>query len=273
MVDATGQVSCSTPAIPRGERGPVVFETSLDGVTARLTAEVVGSRWLPEWRRPRLELADASARWTVELKPHPQAFRHEYHPSAVRFGDAAPALCLVRFAGRAQPWAVTAVYAGGAHCCTDVRLHDLGSRSEVELHAMNYPARVQLLDGAPYLVHGDNDFSYAFSSFADSCPPVQVFRPEQAGFRDVTTDFPDVLRRDARRWWHYAEVRDREPLGFYACWAADEERLGNDDLVWSTLEQLADSGSLRQPYYRDIDGDDFIPALRTFLREHGYLEG
>jgi hypothetical protein len=269
-VDATGQVACSNGTIGRRASGPVEFRAGLDGITARLTAVVGGNRWFRSLSHPELELTGTGMHWQVPVPAHPQAIHHRYYPMAIPFGHAESYLCLARFTPGQAPLALVSVYAGGAHCCTTTRFYDPTTRGRTDLDGMNFVPRLEILDGRPYVVHGDNDFAYAFASFADSCPPVQVFHPEAGALRDVTTDFPDVLGDDADRAWRYAQERRREPLGFYACWAADEVRLGHAADVWETLDRLAGQGRLDQRYAGRDDGAAFPRVLRRFLVDHGY---
>jgi hypothetical protein len=273
--DASGRVACSTRRIRPHDRGPVEFDATLGDTTAHLSAIVVRHGWEQWLNAPQLTMSGGADPWRVRLRPAPDAFGHHYIPATVALDQSiAGYLCLVRFDTDRPPLAVVSVYAGGAHCCTTFRLLDPTTRTEQQLDTGNVGAHLGMVGQQPLVVTGDDRFSYAFADFADSCPPIQLLRPAGGRLVDRTTDYPTMLSADATKWWHYARTRTYAPLGFLACWAADEERLGHDAQVWQALDQLNAAGKLTQRGYppRREQGDGYAPALRAFLVQTGYLD-
>ena len=273
--DASHQVACSTRSLPWRYSGAVRFSASLDGVTAELNAVAVRrqyDQWLTE---PKLTLRSQDQQWATTPTPAPGSFRNHYNPAEIegpsRVGGY---LCLVNFAHGQLPPAVLTTYSGGAHCCTTVRLYDLGTKRVTQLELGNMDARIVIAGGRPLIETRDDSFSYEFTDFADSGAPIRLFQPSATGFRNVTRQFPALVRADARWLWNLAAKRVSK-LGFFAAWAADEEMLGNDAHVWQTMQHLDRAGTLTTPPNLQEagwpDGQAYITALRHFLQHHGYV--
>jgi hypothetical protein len=273
--DASGQVACSARSLPQRYAGPVDFDASLGGVSARFHAVAVRQQYDQWLTGPELTLAAAGKKWQTTPKPATAAFRHQYSPLEMN-GPARVSgyLCLVRFAPAHLPPAVLLTYGGGAHCCTTVRLYDLESRHVSQLELGNMGARIVLAGTQPVLETRDDAFSYAFTDFADSGAPIRLYQPTAGGFGDVTRQFPAMIRADARSLWQLAAKRVSK-LGFYASWAADQEMLGKDAHVWQTMRGLDRAGKLTAPQNLQEpgwpQGKAYISKLRGFLRDHGYL--
>lgn len=273
--DSSGQVSCSTRSLPWRYAGAVRFSAALDGVTAQLSALAVRQQYDQWLTAPQLTVSADGQNWQTTPKPAAAAFQHHFNPLQIdgpaRVGGY---LCLVRFAAGHLPPTVLVTYGGGAHCCTTVRLYDLESRHVSQLELGNMGARIVIADGRPVLETRDDAFSYAFTDFADSGAPIRLYQPTADAFRDVTRQFPTMIRADARWQWGLAAKRVSK-LGFYAAWAADEEMLGKDANVRTTMQRLEREGkltipaNLREPGWPD--GQAYLTKLRRFLRSHGYL--
>ncbi len=174
-------------------------------------------------------------------------------------------------------------FTGGAHCCLESRFfryvpardayagtfHDWG----------NGGYRLKNLDGQDglELVSSDDRFAYAFTAYAASAFPVQIWRFEEGRFVDVTRDFPGQIERDSSALWRlYQQVR-RERMdvrGVLAAWLADESLLGRADQGWATLESIRKQGVLGpRPDLKGWPQDrSYIRELRTFLRKFGYID-
>jgi len=166
-------------------------------------------------------------------------------------------------------------YTGGAHCCFDIQLilPDGPERGLVSLGAFDMemmsdiPADVDG-DGRTDFVLRDNDFLYAFASFAGSFAPPQIWNVE--GGRAVNVSAAPRYR--ALFVEAMAETRpiclerqDGERNGACAAFIAAAARLGEADRAWAEMLQA---------YDRDGDGDErgpFPRRLRAFLAAHGYL--
>ena len=273
----TGRVACSTSRLPA--RGDVAhLEVRLGGTTAVLTGRVHGDRWMPSLARPALTLTSAAGSTTVVLRaprlgPGGQT---DYTPSSIGADrNVSGYLCLASFAP-GQPVALSESYSGGAHCCTAVQVVDT-SGHQSHLQTGNVIPSLRIVDDQLVLASGDDAFNNTYADFADSCAPVSLLVPQGGAFRDVTTEHPKALQADARRAWRYAQERSIR-LGFLACWAADQERLGRDARVWRTLAGLQQEGKLRLPHYLTgpswwKDGAAYVAELRKFLTERGYRQG
>jgi hypothetical protein len=120
------------------------------------------------------------------------------------------------------------------------------------------------------LVSADDAFSYAFSSFSGSFPPVQLFSWSAGGFTDVTRDHLDLVREDALA--HSAAYGDpaaAEKLGVLAGWVADECLTGAATSAWAFVDQQRQAGVLANPP-DDPTGAKYVDRLRQFLTAHGY---
>ncbi|MEA3014364.1 MAG: hypothetical protein QOD42_2909 [Sphingomonadales bacterium] len=165
-------------------------------------------------------------------------------------------------------------YTGGAHCCFDIQLilPDEPERGVISLGNFDMemmtdiPADVDG-DGRTDFVPRDNDFLYAFASFAGSFAPPQIWNVE--GGRAVNVSAAPRYR--ALFVEAMAETRpiclerEGERNGACAAFIAAAARIGETDRAWA--EMLA-------AYDRDGDGDErgpFPARLRAFLVAHGYL--
>lgn len=175
--------------------------------------------------------------------------------------------------GDGEPEVLLDLYWGGAHCCfwSDVYRYD-GSGYSVAHHFwgdLGYRLADVSGDGRPEFVSGDDRFAYAFSAFAFSLFPIQIWSYQSGQFTNVTRHYPARIRRDAARSWHYYLRLRRahyETEGAAAAWAADEYLLHHQTLVWRRLKPLARAGRL-QGNYGPVR---FLRKLRLFLRHQDY---
>jgi hypothetical protein len=166
-------------------------------------------------------------------------------------------------------------YTGGAHCCFNIQLilpdgpaPRLISLGNFDMEMMSdIPADVDG-DGRTDFVLRDNDFLYAFASFAGSFAPPQIWNVE--GGRAVNVSAAPRYR--ALFVEAMAETRpiclDRqggERNGACAAFVAAAARIGEADRAWAEMLQA---------YDRAGDGDGrgpFPRRLRAFLVARGYL--
>lgn len=166
-------------------------------------------------------------------------------------------------------------YTGGAHCCFNIQLilpdgpaPGIVSLGNFDMEMMtDIPSDVDG-DGRTDFVLRDNDFLYAFASFAGSFAPPQIWNVESGRAVNVSAApryralFVDAM----------AETRpiclDRqsgERNGACAAFVAAAARIGEADSAWAEMLQA---------YDREGDGDErgpFPRRLRAFLVAHGYL--
>lgn len=179
---------------------------------------------------------------------------------------------------------VTETYSGGAHCCTTHTVYtwknddfvktNLGLRDGEggEFKDLNSDERLEF-------VSYDNAFLYAFSSYAGSFPPSQIFSFQNGEFVDVTRQYPQYLRGVA--WQMYqailrSEDNTGEVNGILAGYVAQKILLGEYQQGWDFMLAHYDRQS---DWGQEITAGDrivgrysgFPAALRAFLIQQGYL--
>jgi hypothetical protein len=178
----------------------------------------------------------------------------------------------------AEPEVVLDLYSGGAHCCwyTEVYRYAAATNTYVlNRHIWgNVDYRLADLDGdgLPELVSADDRFAYAFTDFADSSFPVQIWRYRAGLFYDVTRRFPALIRRDARRDWRgaFAKQRRANNRGILAAWSADQCLLGHSRSAFKQLGVLRRQKRIGHMGW-DRSARLYLAHLRRFLRRTGYL--
>ena len=250
-----------------------------------------------------LVLASAAAAAPVKTKTaHLGAVRATVTWQPVRFNIAAKRVHLVisrrgrtlvdRKLGPEVPWAIKVrdldgngeaeviadFYTGGAHCCLFSRIYRYTGTGYVALRHLwgdpSYSLRDLARDGKPELVSADDHFAYAFTSYAGSALPVQVWSYRAGHTTDVTRSFPALVRRNAAMLWKAYEREhtgeDADVRGVLAAWMADQYLLGQQDEGWTTLQQLNAQGELNGDAMWPI-GDAYLAKLRKLLTKLGYV--
>ena len=180
--------------------------------------------------------------------------------------------------GDGLPEAVLDYYTGGAHCCfaTLVVLPD--GRAPRQAPCAQTGATPATRSGATAgtvdLVSADDRFAYAFTSFAASGLPVQVWTIDRDGaFADVTQTRLDLVRKDAAQWWKaYTSERgkaDSDTRGVLAAWCADEYRLGRKAACDAELASALAKGYLQGSNIWP-ENARFIALLHRELASWGY---
>ncbi len=180
--------------------------------------------------------------------------------------------------GNGQPNVIVELYTGGAHCCTvfQVYSYDPGTMTYRLAERDFWDPGAKITDvagnGSLQLLTADDRFAYAFAPFAYSGLPLQILAFRSGRFVDVTRSYPVAIAKDAARW--LAAFRSERHLqlgnGLIAAWAADEELLGHDRLVRSTLSREASRGNLRSREGYGPSNASFVRALLRFLTRTGY---
>lgn len=185
-----------------------------------------------------------------------------------------------RLDASAEPEVLVDLFWGGAHCCTWTRVYRYRPATGTYVasqHLWGDPGYVlRTIGGRPVFVTGDDAFAYAFTDYADSPLPVQLWAWHTGRFENVTRHYPAQIRADARRLAtgiRQARARHGELRGLLAAWTADQFLLGRRVAATSQLNGLASSGALAPaPGGVDTPADphEYVRALLTFLRKHGY---
>ena len=173
--------------------------------------------------------------------------------------------------------AVMSVFTGGAHCCfeTVIALVDGPHRGRLIDRNWGDPGyEGQLRDGQYEFLSADDRFAYAFTDFAASGLPVQVWTIDKSGqLADVTQTRLDLVRDDARQWWHaYVSERgkaDGDVRGVLGAWCADQYRLGARRACTAELARALEKHWLVGP---DVwpQRKAYIAALARMLAKWGY---
>ena len=182
--------------------------------------------------------------------------------------------------GDGEPEILVDLYTGGAHCCYwTVILHYDGHtyRGNAVLWGdPGYELRDLDGDGRPEILTNDDRFAYEFAAYAFSVLPVQVDRYDHGRIEDVTSQYPWLVRREAKQLWKLYEQtrreRDADVRGVLAAWLADEYRLGLAAQGWARIEAVYRRGDLSPPGIDALwpSGRKYLSALRSFLVKTGY---
>jgi hypothetical protein len=189
-------------------------------------------------------------------------------PSSVSFrdlnGDGTPELILV-------------LWTGGAHCCYLDQIFDFTAQPahKTEIDFRDSGARTTTVNGRVILLSADDRFDYAFTDYADSASPIQIWQYQRGRLVDTTRSFPGQIGTDAARWWsRYLATRrsakDDDVRGILAAWAADESLLGDGAAAQSRLLEIATAGDLNHGSGAP-KGKAYVAAVWKFLASHGYL--
>jgi hypothetical protein len=174
-----------------------------------------------------------------------------------------------------RPDVVLGLYSGGAHCCiTDqvYRLKPGTHRYGMTSHPFaDADARIVRRGGRYVFLSADDRFAYAFTSFAASGFPIQIWSFASGRFADITDGYPALITADAAGYLAAFNQHTDDGEGLIGAWAADEERLGNGALVTSTLDQERRAGHLNT-LAGGPSGRAFITELMTLLRRYGYIQ-
>jgi hypothetical protein len=273
MLAALAAASATLALASPGAATRHVVETATDGsVEAQLSYDFKAPY---RFTHERLTIKRSSAVLAdVTLKPIPGAI--EIVPA--RFFDHRQSVAVRNLDAGAEPEVVLDLYSGGAHCCwyTEVYRYAATTNAYVlDRHIWgNVDYRLADLDGdgLPELASADDRFAYAFTDFADSSFPVQIWRYRAGLFRDVTKRFPALIRRDARREWRLAIGKHRRAnnRGFLAAWTADQCLLGHSKPAFRQLGVLRRHKRIGREGW-DPNARQYLAHLHRFLRRTGYL--
>lgn len=188
---------------------------------------------------------------------------------------------IVRLDRSGPPAVVLDLYSGGAHCCSIEQVFTLTNSKRVhkaEFDFGNPGVRIlRLSSSGDYdFVSANNDFAYAFTDYAASGMPIEIFSFSNGVFHNVTVSFPNLIRKDAVRWMNafesQASTHYLDSVGLVAAWAADEDMLGHSSAVARFLTTQSTEGHLNSALLPVTHSDHkYVVALQAFLRKHGYL--
>ncbi len=181
-----------------------------------------------------------------------------------------------RLGAGSEPAVVLGLFTGGAHCCfvDQVFSYDAARRTylKTEHNFLDAGAAIQRLGGRVVFRSADARIAEGgLTDFADSGAPIQIWRFSGRRFIDVSRQYPALVRADAARWLNAFNQHISNGVGFIAAWAADEDLLGNSQLVSTTLDSLAAQHKLHSALgLPHNSAAAFVAELEQLLRRLGY---
>ncbi|MBE9004678.1 hypothetical protein IQ259_06435 [Fortiea sp. LEGE XX443] len=202
----------------------------------------------------------------------------EYDRPVGGFNNQESKLPVLDLDGNKEPEVVADFFTGGAHCCTYSLIYRYDSKSEKytqmrhEWGNAGYRFNDVDKDGLMEFESRDDRFAYAFTAYAASGYPLQIWQYRQGKMVDVTRRYPKLIYNHATELWKtYTEIQQQgdDGRGFLAAYLADKYLLGQGEDGWKRVREAYTksdaSGGLRQraQYFAD---------LRKFLRKTGYMK-
>ncbi|MFN4114130.1 MAG: hypothetical protein ACK4GD_09335 [Sphingomonadaceae bacterium] len=189
----------------------------------------------------------------------------------------------------AHPVVILTGYTGGMHCCVTAQLvtRQNGQPRVLGLPMMDgdpntgFPRDIDG-DGMADILRADDSFLYAFTSYAGSWAPPQLWNLRGGEMVDVSAEprFAAFWQREAKK---VGKPCRRGQVGACAAYAAAMARLGRAEQgIAEALRNAPKADWLPEPCTVDLVEDEcpegkalvfggFEEALRWLLRENGYL--
>jgi hypothetical protein len=189
------------------------------------------------------------------------------------FGSHASSVQVADLENNRSPDVILELFSGGANCCFIDQVFSYSSKAKTYIkteHNFAYGAALVPINRRWRFKSADGAFLCAFTDCADSGEPIQIWSFSARRFHNLTRKYPKLIRSDAARWLSRFKHHVSNGVGLIAAWAADEELLGNNTLVQSTLASEAKKGNLRDGTSGVATGKKFITALNKLLRRYGY---
>jgi uncharacterized protein YecT (DUF1311 family) len=192
----------------------------------------------------------------------------------------------------AQSQVLIATFTGGAHCCVDLVVWEYSANNWTPVSVGSFDGDVPDVfpkdvdgDGIPDFVEYDNQFLYAFTNYAQSMAPPQIFNVTHGHVENASASprYSKLYRADLKR--SQAEC-SKHNNGGCAAFVADAARLGLYDWAWRVMLTNYDATSnweypahCTTPLPSGVcpDGQsqkfgDFPSALQSFLVDAGYTK-
>lgn len=183
-----------------------------------------------------------------------------------------------------EPEIIVDFYSGGAHCCFFSLIYRYEPtskrylRTDHEWFHTSYELKDINRDNIPEFHSADNRFAYAFTSFASSGLPIQIWQYRQGRFYDVTRQYPNLVYSDAYGWWQqFIQEQSscrRDPEyqfcgeGYLAAYVATKTLLGQEQDAWNRVRQAYKGKGCTLE--RCLGREAFFQKVRTFLQTTGY---
>ncbi|HEY3961417.1 MAG TPA: hypothetical protein VGL84_02740 [Gaiellaceae bacterium] len=257
-----------------GAASPVRSETATSGhVKATVTYRQLDATHFA------MQLTVVRNKNSVYNKPVPTSFAHTGPSQPLGLVGGASTIELGDLDGDGEPEILVNLYTGGAHCCNWTWAY----KWQPKLRTYSRTAHVwgdplyRLADlghtNSLELVSADDRFAYAFSDYADSVLPVQVWTLLKGRFVDSTHSYANVVTADlATNWRRYQEAAPGTPVrGILAAWVADDCLLGDCQAAYARVRSL----SSRLGDSADVQNGSvaaYLTKLKSSLVAWGYWQ-
>jgi hypothetical protein len=225
----------------------------------------------PKVTRERLKIVRAGQQLYNQAVSSPDCGGSTCEPGAT--GSGASSVQVADIEADAAPDVILSLFSGGADCCfiDQVFRFDPGTMTYVKAeHNFGGGAILRRLAGRWRFVSTDAAFACAFTDCADSGQPIQIWSFAAGQFHKVTRTYRKLIGTDSAKWWRAFNHHISNGVGLIAAWAADQELLGHNHRVQSTLASEARKGRLRDDGLRLATGKRFVRRLNALLRKLGY---
>ncbi len=157
----------------------------------------------------------------------------------------------------------------GVRCCNYSFIYRYDSAANKYTHVKHFWGNVsyEIVDygknDIPEFKSQDGRFSEAFTNYADSRFPLQIWQYRQGKMQDVSKEYPVEIYTNSAELWLESNKRlseNGEAKGVLAAFMANKYVMGQEAEGWQLLERV----------YQGRDRTQFFGKLREFLVSTGY---
>jgi hypothetical protein len=197
--------------------------------------------------RYAMQLKIALSGKTAYDKPVPTSFAQTGSSRPLGYTGGADTVEVGDLDGDGIPEVLVNLYTGGAHCCNWTWVYHYVAKKKVwsrTAHIWGDP-RYTLADlshtDSLELVSADDRFAYAFSDYADSALPVQVWTFGGGRFTDTTRKYTKLIQANLNANWRSATRAPKGTAvrGILAAWVADNCLVNNCSFAYKRVQALA----------------------------------
>ena len=240
---------------------------TITGLSGNVRAEISYEK-PQEYQYKNVRLKIIRAGKTILDKKLPQESEFD-RPSGSLAGKLE--LPVVDLDGNKELEVIADFFTGGAHCCVYSLIYRYNGTSKQyskirhEWGNAGYELKDLDKDGLSEFESRDDRFAYAFTAYAASGYPLQIWQYRQGKMIDVTRRYPKSIGKHAsENWQTYLQAKKEgdDGKGFLAAYLADKYMLGQQKEAWQQVEQV----------YKESDRSKYFAQVRKFLRETGYVK-